>query len=75
MTRESFETELRTLLRQRPFQPFAVELTSGERIAVDMPGALAFNNGFAVYLGAPDHVEFDCDEVVRFAPSEKAASG
>jgi hypothetical protein len=41
MTREEFERQLRSLMRQRPFQPFTMVLGTGERIDVDVPEALA----------------------------------
>ncbi len=63
MEKSIFERELRTLLRQEPFQPFVVELENGSQIVVTQP-SVAFNNGFAGYLNNGDElVEFSCNDV------------
>jgi len=50
MTGESFEKSLRALVRRKPFQPFTVELVSGDRFEVDHPEALVYRGGLAVYV-------------------------
>jgi hypothetical protein len=50
MTRDEFDQRLRTLIRRRPFQPFAVILLTGERIEVDVPEAVALGGGAGGYL-------------------------
>jgi hypothetical protein len=64
MTKEDFEQQLRTFLRRRPFQPFTVVLTTGERIEVDVPEAVAMGGGAAGYLDpAGEATLFDCEDV------------
>lgn len=38
--------------RRKPFQSFAVELVSGERIIVDHPEAVVIRSGLAVFIDA-----------------------
>jgi hypothetical protein len=52
MLPEDFERSLRAFSRRVPFQPFTVELTSGGRIEVDHPEALAFWGGVAVSISS-----------------------
>ena len=47
---DAFDRTLRAFVRRAPFQPFKVELTSGDRFQVAHPEALAFNNGVAVHI-------------------------
>jgi hypothetical protein len=64
VTKKDFEQRLRTLVRQRPFQPFTVILVTGERIEVDAPEAVALGGGTAGYLSpAGDPILFDCRQV------------
>jgi hypothetical protein len=49
MTREAFEKLLRDFLHREPFQPFVVELESGQQVEIAEPTA-AFSEGFAGYL-------------------------
>ena len=62
MTREEFESTLRRLLRQEPFQPFVVELFDGDQILVDGP-KLALGGGGATLLTKDDLIEFHCNQV------------
>jgi hypothetical protein len=67
MTRETFDDTLRTLMRRRPFFPFAVELDNGERIEVDASNSVAFDGGGAAFLN--EHGEpsfFNCEQVKQF---------
>ena len=62
MTGESFEKSLRALVRRRPFQPFTVELVSGDRFEVDHPEALVYRGGLAVYVtpeGVPTLFDYE----------------
>jgi hypothetical protein len=45
---------LRAFARRKPFQPFTVELVSGERILVEHPEALVFRGSVAVHF-CPDN--------------------
>ena len=40
MTRKRFLACLRAFLRRRPFQPFAIELASGDRVHIRHPEAV-----------------------------------
>jgi hypothetical protein len=67
MTQETFENTLRTLMRRRPFFPFAVELDNGERIEVDAPNSVVWGGGTAGYLNADgEPYLFKCTQVRRF---------
>lgn len=50
MTPNNFERALRAFQRRKPFQPFTVELVSGDRFQVDHPEALVFRDGVAVFV-------------------------
>jgi hypothetical protein len=52
MTRDEFDTILRTNLRREPFVPFQVGLKAGKRIEIDDPNGLAFNCGGAAFIDA-----------------------
>lgn len=52
MTTEHFQTTIRAFQRRSPFQPYLVELVSGDRVRVDHPEALVLRGGVAVYLSA-----------------------
>jgi hypothetical protein len=50
MTLENFQKALGALRDRRPFQPFTVELVSGDRFEVDFPTALVIRDGTAVFV-------------------------
>lgn len=50
MAHEAVEQILREYMRRRPFQPFVIELASGERIEVDAPQSVAWGGDAAGYL-------------------------
>jgi hypothetical protein len=50
MVAETFSAALQSFARRRPFRPFQVELSSGDRILVEHPEALAYRAGRAVYI-------------------------
>jgi hypothetical protein len=58
MTRELFEESLRALLRREPFQPFAVELTGGERFTIDNPDAVSLGGGAAGFIAEDGSIHF-----------------
>ena len=49
--RDYFDRTLSTFQTQRPFRPFTVVLTSGDRLEIDHPEAVAHRNGRAVVFG------------------------
>ncbi len=64
---EAFSRTLRAFVRRVPFQPFTVELTSGDRFQVAHPEALAFNDGVAVHISTGDIPRlFDHQSVSQF---------
>lgn len=74
-SRAQFDRDLRTLLTQRPFRPFVVELTEGESFIVEEPEALAFCNGAAAYIGPGLVRFFNCETVKSIhLAAEQAAS-
>ena len=50
MTAENFDKTLRALQSATPFAVFTVELNSGQRFEVDLPGAMVVRDGVAVFL-------------------------
>ena len=57
MTVENFQRVIEMLSERRPFHPFAVELTDGQRFEVDHPLALAYRDGLAFFL-APGKIPY-----------------
>ena len=49
MSEEQFMQELRDYTQRKPFVPFIVELTDGERVFIDQP-AVAFSGGTAGFI-------------------------
>ena len=45
MRTEVIQTAIRTLLRQVPFQPFALNIENGDRILIEHPENIAFDPG------------------------------
>jgi hypothetical protein len=54
MVADSFARVLRAFSRRRPFKPFIVELTSGDKLLVEHPEALVFRDKVAVHF-SPKH--------------------
>ncbi len=57
MTVENFQTLVETLSERRPFHPFTIELSGGQRFEVDHPHALAYRDGLAFFL-APGRIPY-----------------
>ncbi len=49
MTKDNFESALRSFCRMVPFQPFLIELVSGERMTVTHPKAVFLHNDLVVF--------------------------
>jgi hypothetical protein len=58
MTAPEFTDSVLRLLRQRPFVPFEVELTSGERFVVHRPGTVACDGGGAAFIDDEGELHF-----------------
>ena len=71
MTADHFQTAIRAFQKRTPFQPYVVEIVSGDRVRVDRPEALVIRGGVAMFVnaaGAP--VIFDHEGVSQiFADS------
>ena len=65
MKKKQFDETLRTLIRHQPFQPFVVDLLDGNRIAIDAPDSVAFNDGAAGYISPTNEVFFFNFRTVR----------
>ena len=74
MTREEVDSTIVKFLRQKPFQTFVVELTSGRQIIVD-GRKLAVGGGGASMLTRDELIEFHCGEVrdIRLFTREAAS--
>ena len=70
MTAENFETMLDLLMTKQPFPLFTVELVHGRKLEVDHPKAIAYQGGFAVFVGPGKvPVMFDHGGVVSVTPA------
>lgn len=66
MTRESFERELKSHWRRKPFLPFIIALIDGRRYLISHP-TISFDGAVAGYLSETDGlIDFDFDEVDHF---------
>ena len=65
MTAEHFEAAIDPLMAVRPFKPFTIELTTGQRIEIDHPGVLLWEDAAAIFRvpGGRTLVMFDHDGV------------
>ena len=57
MTVENFQTLVVALTERRPFHPFTIELTDGQRFEIDHPLVLAYRDGLATFL-APGRIPY-----------------
>ncbi len=74
MTEETFDRSLKAFTQRRPFKPFIVELSSGTRVTVDHPEALAKRGQAAVYISRDgEYTLFDNTMVTQVA--DVAANG
>lgn len=66
MDRESFDQTILAFKHRKPFKPFTVSMTNGDRLEVDHPDALAIREGQALFIG-PGSVPsiFDHEGVTR----------
>jgi hypothetical protein len=68
-----FEQEVEKLLRQEPFMPFQVILTSGDRFDVTSPFSLAFRgNAVVVFPPRQAHIFFRKNQLVGVEGKELA---
>jgi hypothetical protein len=77
VTPDHFQTTIRACQKRAPFQPYAVELVSGERVRVDYPEALVIRGGVAVFLsadGAPSIFDHEGVSRITATPSDTAAA-
>jgi hypothetical protein len=77
MTTEYFQTTIRGFQRRSPFQPYVVELVSGNRILVDHPEALVVRGGVGVFVnaaGAPAIFDHEGVAQIVAASGESAAA-
>ncbi len=56
VTAHEFQERLVSLLHQRPFVPFEVELTCGDKFIVDQSDAVSWGGGAAVCGGADGEI-------------------
>lgn len=61
MDAKQFESELRSLIRAEPFQPFVIRISEGDNLIVDQP---------AVTLGGGRATVIDCRGEIHFLSSE-----
>src|SRR5437016_1901892 len=73
MTPQAFDQRIRWLTAQRPFQPFEIELISGERFTVDRPEAINSYCGKGAFLDASGELHLlDSKTVWRLANEDVA---
>lgn len=51
MDRNIFDTTIRSFRNRRPFQPFTIAMSNGDRLEVDHPDAVIVREGLGVYVG------------------------
>jgi hypothetical protein len=74
MTRAEFREQLEKLVRQRPFVPFVIEFTDGERLAVTLPDLISLG-GTPLYGDERGELMFlDYQAIRAFHLVERAAS-
>ena len=74
MNTQEFEEQLRRYLQQEPFQPFEVELASGQVIDVLHPKVVFGGGGASFLTDSYELVEFNCEDVRAFRPSLREAT-
>ena len=75
MTAKEFQERLVGLLHQRPFVPFEVELTCGDKFVVDRPDAVSWGGGAAGFGAADGEIYlFDYTRTRQFNKLSEAAS-
>lgn len=77
MTVDHFQTTIRAFQRRAPFEPYFVELVSGDRVRVDHPEALVIRGGVAVFVsadGAPAIFDHEGVSQVIASPADTAAA-
>lgn len=77
MTIEHFQTTIRAFQKRARFQPYFVELVSGDRVRVDHPEALVLRGGVAVFVsaeGAPAIFDHEGVSQVIATPAGTAAA-
>jgi hypothetical protein len=75
MTPVEFRERLVAFLHRRPFEPFAVELFSGERFVIDQPEAVSWGGSAAGCTAADGEVYlFDHTRTRQFSALSPAAS-
>lgn len=77
MTTEHFQTTVRAFQKRSPFQPYFVELVSGDRVRIDHPEALVIRGGVAVFLspdGAPTIFDHEGVSQIIAIPADTAAA-
>lgn len=68
MTAEQFEFALKAFLSRQPFHPFTISLTSGSRVEIDEPSAIAHRNGLVAHMSADGITSFfDHESVVALS--------
>ncbi len=76
MVAEHFQATIRAFQRRSPFQPYMVELVSGERVRVDDLEALVIRGGVAVFVnaeGAPSIFDHEgVSRIILDAPGSSA---
>ncbi len=76
MTRDAFDNEMRAHLRKRPFEPFFVTLTDGDRLLIDEASGVALSgNGAAGFINANGElVLLDWENVRSIMPAAQELS-
>jgi hypothetical protein len=74
MTAEEFHRRILSLLRKEPFEPFEVELTTGERFWVARHDSVATDGGAAVCGDGEDIHFFNDKNTLRLGRDIQAAA-
>ena len=75
MTAEHFQSAIVKLMERRPFQPFTLELNTGQRFEIDNPLVAAFSEGAGVLLapgGVPIFFDHESVNQIINSPAHSA---
>lgn len=76
MNRDTLDLALASFSGRVPFRPFAIELMSGQQIAVRHPEAVAFWEELLMFRTERGHFQlFDPDSVCRLLDTDSPAGG
>lgn len=65
MSTTEFEKNLITFISREPFQSFEIEMVDGQRLTIDRPDAVGFNEGAGAFIAGDGSIHFFDNQKVR----------